>query len=96
LTASKPESQAADRVTAEHEDATLATHTGMSRGAMTGDMSQKPPTNSGKKPSATQVTRKDRLAEELRANLKRRKAAARRHKEADKGGGGASSEDDQA
>ncbi|CCB63891.1 hypothetical protein RLW55_00870 [Hyphomicrobium sp. B1] len=50
---------------------------------MSGDLPQKPPANPGAKPSAAQMSRKQRLAEELRANLKRRKAAARRHKETD-------------
>jgi hypothetical protein len=48
---------------------------------MSGDLPQKPPVNPDVKPSAARMSRKERLAEELRANLKRRKAAARRHKE---------------
>ena len=42
---------------------------------------RKTPANSGAKQSAARMTRSDRLAEQLRANLKRRKAAARRHKD---------------
>lgn len=47
---------------------------------MTGNFQPKPPGNADKAKSAGKLTRQDRLAEELRANLKRRKAAARRQK----------------
>ncbi|MBS0253474.1 MAG: hypothetical protein JSR78_20635 [Proteobacteria bacterium] len=43
---------------------------------MNEDLPQKPPA----KPSSARMSRKERLAQELRANLKRRKAATRRHK----------------
>ncbi|MFA5955374.1 hypothetical protein [Hyphomicrobium sp.] len=62
---------------------------------MTGDLPQKPPANSGTELSAAQAKRKARLAEELRANLKRRKAAARRHKGDEDGHGGTSSDNDE-
>jgi hypothetical protein len=58
---------------------------------MTGDPPPKKPAKQVSTPSSAQMARKNRLAEELRANLKRRKAAARRHKDTDDGG---SSSDD--
>ncbi|MBN9247190.1 MAG: hypothetical protein J0I81_07020 [Hyphomicrobium sp.] len=45
---------------------------------MTGNFQPKRPGNAGAGKGASKLTRQDRLAEELRANLKRRKAAARR------------------
>ncbi|MFT3729816.1 MAG: hypothetical protein QM780_18660 [Hyphomicrobium sp.] len=55
---------------------------------MNEELPPKPSVNSGAKPSSQRMTRKERLAEELRANLKRRKAAARRDKETKADGGG--------
>ncbi|RUO99724.1 hypothetical protein [Hyphomicrobium sp.] len=48
---------------------------------MGGQPPGKTSTNAGAKSTPAQLKRQQRLAEELRANLKRRKAAARRHKE---------------
>jgi hypothetical protein len=48
---------------------------------MAADQPEKSPANSGSRQASVAMKRKERLAEELRANLKRRKAAARRHKE---------------
>jgi hypothetical protein len=45
---------------------------------MAEDLLQKSP---GKNPRTSKMTRKDRLAEELRENLKRRKATMRPHKD---------------
>ncbi|RUP09411.1 hypothetical protein [Hyphomicrobium sp.] len=45
---------------------------------MTGNFQPKRPGNAGTGKGGGKLTRQDRLAEELRANLKRRKAAARR------------------
>ena len=58
---------------------------------MTGDPREKTLATPGSKVAANQSKRKERLAEELRANLKRRKDAARRHKDANTDDGGASS-----
>jgi hypothetical protein len=60
---------------------------------MTGGLRGKAPSTPGSKVSANQSARKERLAEELRANLKRRKAAARRHKDAETDDSEASSSD---
>jgi hypothetical protein len=48
---------------------------------MAEDLPQKSSTSSGKNPRTSKMTRKDRLAEELRGNLKRRKTATRRQKD---------------
>jgi hypothetical protein len=48
---------------------------------MTGNFRPKQHANAGTGKTPRKMTREDRLAEELRANLKRRKAAARRQKE---------------
>ncbi len=48
---------------------------------MAGDLPDKPPVNSASRQMSAAMRRKERLAAELRANLKRRKAATRRHKE---------------
>ena len=47
---------------------------------MTGNFQPKPPGNADKPKTSGKLTRQERLAEELRANLKRRKAAARRQR----------------
>jgi hypothetical protein len=83
LTAGKPESQAVNQVMAEHDNEGFATHSRACDEVMTGDLPQKPSANSGAKVSETQKRRKERLAEELRANLKRRKATGRRDKDAE-------------
>ncbi len=45
---------------------------------MTGNSQPKRPGNAGAGKGAGKLTRQDRLAQELRANLKRRKAAGKR------------------
>ncbi len=47
---------------------------------MSEDFRTKQPANGSDGKATRKMTREDRLAEELRANLKRRKAAARREK----------------
>ena len=48
---------------------------------MTGNFQPKSPVNTGTGKTPRKMTREDRLAKELRANLRRRKATARRQKE---------------
>lgn len=65
----------------EHADVGPMVFFATDKSRMSGNGPPKTSANPGERPSVTRMTRKDRLAEELRANLKRRKAAARRQKE---------------
>jgi hypothetical protein len=63
---------------------------------MTADIPEKSPRPSKDGSASVRAKREARLAEQLRANLKRRKAAARRHKEGAKEGDVTPSADDEA
>jgi hypothetical protein len=80
LTPSKPESQAGHRQKLVRKVRAFVRLKSGRESQMIDDVQLKP-AKAGAKKAGAHMTRQDRLAEELRANLKRRKDAARRPKE---------------